>query len=218
MRSSRPVAGVAALASELTRRRVSTEILAFQSLIDQESVEVQELLLDASASTRLLSLPAELAGRVLSFLGPRSLVQVAQTCCTLEHAAGANTLWSTLWRQRFGSIFDSPLFSAEGQLRSIPWSSYFSKGPGGGWKDFYFTFALTWLGTALAGGNSPTNCLIGLYGGIYDITDFLPNHPGSAGTLLSHAGVCLPYPRNTWHVTDTFMFACLHRIRCHRDV
>jgi cytochrome b involved in lipid metabolism len=55
-------------------------------------------------------------------------------------------------------------------------------------KEFYFTFAETWLNYTIAGCNSTDKCLIGLHGHIFDISNFVEQHPGSTETLLLQAG------------------------------
>ena len=49
-------------------------------------------------------------------------------------------------------------------------------------------FELVWQDWLLAGSNTGQCCMIGLEGCILDITQFLPQHPGSPETLLYAAG------------------------------
>jgi len=55
-------------------------------------------------------------------------------------------------------------------------------------KDFYFTFTETWLNYTIAGCNSTEKCLIGLHGHVFEISNFVEQHPGSTDTLLLQAG------------------------------
>ena len=55
-------------------------------------------------------------------------------------------------------------------------------------KEFYFTFAETWLNYTIAGCNATDKCLIGLHGHVFNISDFVEDHPGSTETLLLQAG------------------------------
>lgn len=55
-------------------------------------------------------------------------------------------------------------------------------------KEFYFTFTETWLNYTIAGCNSTEKCLIGLHGHVFDISNFVEEHPGSSETLLLQAG------------------------------
>jgi cytochrome b involved in lipid metabolism len=50
-------------------------------------------------------------------------------------------------------------------------------------KEFYFTFAQTWLEYCIAGRTeNPT--LVGLHGHVFDMTSFLDQHPGSSETII----------------------------------
>ena len=60
--------------------------------------------------------------------------------------------------------------------------------PNSSMKDFYFTFTETWLNYTIAGCNSTEKCLIGLHGHVFDISNFVEEHPGSTETLLLQAG------------------------------
>ena len=55
-------------------------------------------------------------------------------------------------------------------------------------KEFYFIFNETWLNYTIAGCNSVQKCLIGLHGHVFDISNFVEQHPGSTETLLLQAG------------------------------
>ena len=55
-------------------------------------------------------------------------------------------------------------------------------------KEFYFTFAETWLNYTIAGCSTTEKCLIGLHGHVFDISNFVEDHPGSTETLLLQAG------------------------------
>lgn len=54
--------------------------------------------------------------------------------------------------------------------------------------EFYFTYAACWLDYCLAGRNTVESCLVGIEGSVYNVTDFVTEHPGSPETLLVHAG------------------------------
>jgi Cytochrome b5-like Heme/Steroid binding domain len=55
-------------------------------------------------------------------------------------------------------------------------------------RDFYFRFHLAFVNYVVAGCNRYDCCLVGMHGHIYDLTDFLDQHPGSPETVLCHAG------------------------------
>ena len=55
-------------------------------------------------------------------------------------------------------------------------------------KNLYFQYAACWVDYTLAGQNTLERCLVGLHGHVFDISDFVESHPGSAETLLVQAG------------------------------
>ena len=55
-------------------------------------------------------------------------------------------------------------------------------------KQFYFLFSEVWLNYTIAGCSTTENCLIGLHGHVFDISNFVEDHPGSTETLLLQAG------------------------------
>jgi cytochrome b involved in lipid metabolism len=55
-------------------------------------------------------------------------------------------------------------------------------------KEFYFLFQQTWLPYLIAGHANFDSCLIGLHGHLFDMSDFLHDHPGSPETLLMQSG------------------------------
>ena len=48
---------------------------------------------------------------------------------------------------------------------------------------FFLEFDACWIDWLLAGFSSEDCCLVGIGGNIYDLTAFLPHHPGSFETL-----------------------------------
>lgn len=57
-----------------------------------------------------------------------------------------------------------------------------------GWKEFFFEFEASWLEWLAAGQNFESSCLVGVHGRLYDITEFMHQHPGSPETLMDNAG------------------------------
>jgi hypothetical protein len=53
---------------------------------------------------------------------------------------------------------------------------------------FYSSFAACYLNYVLASHNTQASCLIGLGGHVYDLTSFLPVHPGGLETTLVNSG------------------------------
>jgi hypothetical protein len=57
-----------------------------------------------------------------------------------------------------------------------------------GWYMFFLEFEACWQDWLLAGHCSKDRCLVGLGGNIYNITTFMPHHPGSIETLTEVCG------------------------------
>lgn len=55
-------------------------------------------------------------------------------------------------------------------------------------KEFYLIFSLTWQEYCIAGHSTATSCLTRIHGHVFDMTDFLPKHPGSPDSLIMHGG------------------------------
>jgi len=55
-------------------------------------------------------------------------------------------------------------------------------------KRLYFTFTRYWIDWSLAGLNTFDSCYIGLHNSVFNITNFLRDHPGSPETILMYAG------------------------------
>jgi len=55
-------------------------------------------------------------------------------------------------------------------------------------KEFYLIFSLTWQDYCIAGHSTMTSCLTGIHGHVFDMTEFLPNHPGSPDSLIMQGG------------------------------
>jgi len=55
-------------------------------------------------------------------------------------------------------------------------------------KEFYLIFSLTWQNYCIAGHSTATSCLTGIHGHVFDMTKFLPKHPGSPDSLIMHGG------------------------------
>ena len=64
----------------------------------------------------------------------------------------------------------------------------FNESPNLNMKDLYFHFSKSWIDWALAGLNTFESCYIGLHNSVFNITNFIHDHPGSPETILIHAG------------------------------
>eukprot|EP01041_Mallomonas_annulata_P011503 gene11503-24044_t len=112
------------------------------------------------------------------------------------------SVWEQLWRQRYSRFWSSTSIIRIRQIRggSLLWeppttttSSVCHHCPVGGvpsqgWKRFLLAFEECWTDWLLAGCNTESLCLLGLQGGVFDVTPMVHLHPGSPETLLDHAG------------------------------
>lgn len=96
-----------------------------------------------------------------------------------QHNSNSRTIFQHLTSIILGTEHDS-----SDHLRA----SIGSMHPTSSMKDFYFTFTETWLNYTIAGCNTDEKCLIGLHGHVFDISNFVEDHPGSTETLLLQAG------------------------------
>ena len=115
--------------------------------------------------------------RALEFLAPRDGLRAGARVLARRGGRRARPgLWRALWTRRFGALWDSPLVATSWPRRSAPKTF----GP-----DFYCRFALAWCEWAVAGAHTRSRCLVAIRGVPYDLTLFLPQHPGSE-TVLEH--------------------------------
>ena len=138
------------------------------------------------------SLSADVQVNTLSFLHPSDVTTLAcvnKACRALidgntnngRNNSVSRAVWKTLWERDYGWLIQEwkigRVARDRSQNRSTPYS-----------KQFYFEFAETYQNYVLAGQNSFDQALVGLHGNLYDITNFLNQHPGTPETLLMEAG------------------------------
>lgn len=124
-------------------------------------------------------------------------------------------MFRELWKMRFGDLWATDEFRSAALCHSCTWNPMKpirnTISPTGTWSSFFFDFDACWLDWCLVGHNRDPSipvsgrnrsgsvdlmsneaktgrCLIGLYGSVYDIGDFLEFHPGSKETILDNAG------------------------------
>ena len=137
--------------------------------------------------------------QALRFLQPHDILRLG--CCSrrLRRLADSDLVWRIKWTQRFSALWAHPLVQSVLARRLstpttqpppafLPAARVLRTLPRGGWKAFYSTFELEWPAWLCAGYNTEQRCLVGLYGSVYDLTDFLEAHPGSKETVLINAG------------------------------
>jgi len=139
-------------------------------------------------------LPPDVQVNILSFLHPKDIVTFAGTslaCREIVDGDGPTTvaLWKTLWERDYGWLIHSWKIGRKAYERSMSLLNERDADDAHVFtKDFYFLFGLSYINYILAGNNQQDNCLVGLHGCIYDMTDFVLKHPGSPDTLLVHSG------------------------------
>jgi Cytochrome b5-like Heme/Steroid binding domain/F-box-like len=131
-------------------------------------------------------LPNDVQVQVLSFLHPRDVMSFATVSRSCRAIKESSTLWKRLWLRDYGWVMTSWEPGMQALERSgvslLEFDDYSAR--------FYFCFAQCYLPYVLASHNTTASCLVGLGGHIYDLTSFLPAHPGSQETVLVNAGRC----------------------------
>lgn len=94
--------------------------------------------------------------------------------------------WGQKWIADYGKVWQSPSIKMIRDKRGITWDP--STTPPQGWYLFYQEFQFCWLDWLLAGCCTQDLCVVALGGSIYDITAFMPTHPGSQETLAEACG------------------------------
>lgn len=147
----------------------------------------------------LTHLPSDIQVHLLSFLNPKDL---AVFSCVSRYSNGLAChplLWKTLFLRDYNYILTQwPLaqtafqrFSPDSPFTIIEFLSKrideIDEEPFD-MKQLYFTFTKYWIDWSIAGLNSFNSCYIGLHNCIFNITDFIRDHPGSPETILMYAG------------------------------
>eukprot|EP00639_Heterosigma_akashiwo_P000948 CAMPEP_0194579116 /NCGR_PEP_ID=MMETSP0292-20121207/13287_1 /TAXON_ID=39354 /ORGANISM="Heterosigma akashiwo, Strain CCMP2393" /LENGTH=382 /DNA_ID=CAMNT_0039431955 /DNA_START=361 /DNA_END=1505 /DNA_ORIENTATION=+ len=125
---------------------------------------------------------------VSSFLQPEDLVRLGQTCKGGNKSCQTDLVWKKQWENRFGKLIVTNAWKKCLEFWDISWEVFVRKPPSQGWKRFFFEFEASWINMVAAGHDTLSSCLIGIEGGLYDITNFIDLHPGSPETLLENAG------------------------------
>jgi cytochrome b involved in lipid metabolism len=149
-------------------------------------------------------LPLDATVHIFSFLHPRDVLTVASVSqqaneiVTDENNEVSKALWKTLWYRDYAWIATAWPVGRTALERSMEVRSRndllmvddadASLSDISFHRDFYFDFGLAYLDYVLAGQCTEASCLVGIGGHIYDMTDFLAQHPGSIETVLVNAG------------------------------
>jgi len=153
-----------------------------------------------SGTTDCLSnLTPDLLLSIIKFMMPVDIGALSSVSRSMAKDCKADFIWEQLWLQNYASLWENPKIRELQVRRGISWSpvlrhtsnldiSARSSPPQQGWFVFYLEFEACWLEWLLAGMCTPDLCVLGLGGSIYDITAFLPLHPGSQETLSDACG------------------------------
>lgn len=163
-----------------------------ESMMSMEDSEVflvlkKNSISSARSSKLLLSYSKEIYFMIASYMDTDDILSFSRTCSLLSEEFSCDLIWEQLWRLRYGQMWQD--FAYLRELRGIHWNPYANWGdPLSGWFTFYLEFEYCWANWLLAGCNNRDKSYMVLYNQIYDVTKFIPNHPGSAETLLEHCG------------------------------
>lgn len=153
----------------------------------QEMEEEEEFPMHVEPGENLWKvLPNDVQVQVLSFLHPRDVMSFATVSRSCRAIKESSTLWKRLWLRDYGWVMTCWEPGMQALERSgvslLDFDDYSAR--------FYFCFAQCYLPYVLASHNTTASCLVGLGGHVYDLTSFLPAHPGSQETVLVNAGRC----------------------------
>ena len=145
---------------------------------------------------KISRLHPDLLLNVMSYLPQQDVGPLSSVSRTLAKDSKSDFIWRQRWIAAYGDMWNSEKIRNLRSKRGISWdptspASLSLKGaenPAQGWFVFYLEWEACWLDWLLAGMCSEELCVIGLGGSVYDITAFLPVHPGSQETLAEACG------------------------------
>lgn len=139
--------------------------------------------------SKLNNLPTDILVHFLCYLETHEIIAISLTNVTLRSLYTSSDLWEQLWLVTYGTHWNSPPIKQLRFAREIYWDPCAQFGaPMIGWYHFYLLFEVVWMDWLLAGYNTDQGCLLAVDDAIYDVTDFLQDHPGSSETLTEGAG------------------------------
>ena len=146
-----------------------------------------------------ISLDDNVLLNIVVYLSDSEIEKLTLTSKKFSQNCTSDFIWEQLWIMTFGAMWNDPNLVKIREMRGITWNSidqsqeltqnFSSHGvrnslyakkcprPPQGWLIFYKEFEFCWMDWLLAGCCTQGYCLIGLYGSLYDITNFLPEHP-----------------------------------------
>jgi len=122
----------------------------------------------------LRDLPCDVHVCILAKLpGPSALGPVALSCIALSVASRSDDLWR-FWLEQHYHAAISNVFDGVCPLPVLRTS----------FRDLYLTFSTAWMSHARAMGKT----ILEIEGVAYDVTDYIPHHPGEPELLLAAGG------------------------------
>ena len=135
----------------------------------------------------LLSFNTDIHLTIATYLHTNDIISLSVSCITLYEELSDDLIWEQLWILRYSNIWTD--FHDIRLLREIHWDPMCNWGPPqSGWFVFYLEFEYCWANWLFAGCNNKDLCYAVLYGEVYNVTEFVPQHPGSSETLLEQCG------------------------------
>ena len=158
-----------------------------------EMSDMQEFKVTKRSTARNRSLLSQLSEDILiklvNYLNNREICALSAVSKQFSQIMKSDLVWENLWIKTYGAMWQSPAISTIREQRRILWDPFANWGPPGqGWFLFYLQFEICWMDWLLAGMCTPSKCLVGLNYSIYDVTKFVPLHPGSPEVLLDFSG------------------------------
>jgi len=139
---------------------------------------------DAKNLPPIFAIPTDCINVILSYLSPHLILEISSTCKLLNFVVNADHIWKLVWCERFREVVEY----LDKNERRDDVAKLIAKGMEVGWKRFFFVFSQTWVKWLIKGHCTYDSVLVGIHGGVYDVSNFLEEHPGSPETLLLHGG------------------------------
>lgn len=119
-----------------------------------------------------LSLPEDIFLNVLSTCSARDLTNLAQVNRRLRDVTGMPEVWKHQFLKGYDAILSSEACSDD-LIDDLIKTRH--------WRDLYFEFGLTWHQKLLST-VPPHKCIVLIHDKLYDVTDFVESHPGTASS------------------------------------
>lgn len=213
-----------------TGPKYELEILEFKQsakILSKYNVMLQKMIFSPhkpeyrSSSTNsncsLNKLSSELLVHLLSYLDTHEIVTISITSPRMRENFTSDIIWEQLWRVTYGRHWRHAIIRQLRESRDIYWDPADNFGPPQtGWYHFYLAFEVCWLDWLLAGYATEDKCLLAIDNAIYDVTDFMFDHPGSPETLSEGAGC--DATELFYEISHTSFAASLKRRMCVWDM